>query len=129
MDVTLFAQHVTLHADRSIKSKDAMGSPNSKSKKPRSQSQDSSRRSLQNRRANMDPELYARLQSEAKAPYRGLRRFIYVAFTASGVIGGVVFLAQIASGDMGTTTLSNFAVQLGVIGLMVFLLRIDRAKD
>ncbi|MGB3494348.1 MAG: DUF3493 domain-containing protein [Elainellaceae cyanobacterium] len=105
-----------------------MGSPNSKFKPSRSNEKKSARRSPQNRRANMDPELYARLQSEAKAPYRGLRHFIYIACAASGVIGGFVFLAQIASGDMGTTALSNLAIQAGVIGLMVFLLRIDRAK-
>lgn len=104
-------------------------SKTSQSQNSRSESQNVSWRSLNKRRANIDPELYARLQAEAKAPYRGLRRFIYVAFAASGVIGGFIFLAQIASGEMGTTVLSNFAIQVGVVALMVFLLRIDRAKE
>lgn len=77
----------------------------------------------------MDPELYARLQAEAKAPYRGLRRFVYVAFGASGLIGGLIFLAQIASGQANTTVISNLAIQIGVVGLMIFLFRIDRPRD
>ncbi len=77
----------------------------------------------------MDPELYARLQAEAKAPYRTLRRFIYVAFAASGFIGGFIFLSQVLTGQTTPDTLGNLGIQTGVVALMVFLLRVDRAKS
>lgn len=73
------------------------------------------------RRHNLTPEQYQRLAAEAKAPYRGLRKFIYVAFGASGFIGAVVFLAQVASGHNLETALPNLALQLGVVALMVGL--------
>ncbi|AFZ30121.1 hypothetical protein Glo7428_1560 [Gloeocapsa sp. PCC 7428] len=72
------------------------------------------------------PEQYARLKAEAAAPYRGLRKFIYISFGASGFIGALVFLAQLAAGRDVETALPNFALQLGVIALMVFLFRWDR---
>ena len=81
-----------------------------------------------NRRSPMDSELYARLQAEAKAPYRGLRRFIYIAFGASGSLGALIFISQLLSGQGTQATLGNLAIQVGVIALMVYLFRIDRAK-
>ncbi|MBW4518974.1 MAG: DUF3493 domain-containing protein [Scytolyngbya sp. HA4215-MV1] len=70
-----------------------------------------------------DPEKYARLMAEAKAPYRGLRQFIYVAFGASGFIGGMVFLAQMLAGRNVEAALPNFALQVGVVALMIGLYR------
>lgn len=72
------------------------------------------------------PEQYARLKAEAAAPYRGLRKFVYVAFGASGFIGAVVFLAQLLAGRDVDAALPNFALQLGVVALMVFLFRWDQ---
>lgn len=71
-------------------------------------------------------EQYARLKAEAQAPYRGLRKFVYVACGASGFIGAIVFLAQLLAGRDVDTTLPNFALQVGVIALMVFLFRRDQ---
>jgi hypothetical protein len=68
-------------------------------------------------------EQYARLKAEAAAPYRGLRKFVYVACGASGFIGAFVFLAQLLAGQDVDTALPNFALQVGVITLMVFLFR------
>ncbi|RAQ42990.1 DUF3493 domain-containing protein [Arthrospira sp. O9.13F] len=75
---------------------------------------------------NLDPELYERLKAESKAPYRGLRQFIYVSFAASGLIGAVVFLAQLLSGRDVATALPNFALQVGVVALMVWLFRLEQ---
>ncbi|MEM9908809.1 MAG: DUF3493 domain-containing protein [Cyanobacteria bacterium P01_D01_bin.44] len=74
---------------------------------------------------NMSPEKRARLLAEAQAPFKGLRKFVYVACGASGLVGGVVFLAQLAAGRDVGTALPNFAVQAGVVGLMVFLFRLE----
>jgi len=73
-----------------------------------------------------NPEKYARLQEEIKAPYRGLRQFIYLAFGASGLIGAVVFLSQLAAGREVDTALPNFALQLGILALMVWLFRFEQ---
>ena len=74
-----------------------------------------------------DPQKYAHLIAEAKAPYRGLRKFVYAAFGASGAIGAAVFLAQILAGRDVEAALPNLAIQIGVIALMVWLFRIDKA--
>ena len=74
----------------------------------------------------LSPEKYARLRAEAKAPYRGLRKFIYVTFGASGFIGGIIFLAQLAAGQEVATALPNLALQIGVVALMVWLFRLDK---
>lgn len=73
-------------------------------------------------------EQYARLRAEAAAPYRGLRHFIYWSFGASGLIGAVVFLAQIAAGRNLDTALPSFALQVGVIALMIGLFRWDQSE-
>ena len=70
---------------------------------------------------NLDPEMYARLKAEAKAPYKSLRKFFYMTFGASGFIGAVVFLAKIIAGRDLTTALPNFALQIGLVALMLFL--------
>jgi hypothetical protein len=77
----------------------------------------------------LSPEKYARLRAEAKAPYRGLRKFIYLAFAASGLIGAIVFLAQLAAGNEVSTALPNLGLQIGVVALMVWLFRIDKGVE
>lgn len=77
----------------------------------------------------VSPQQYERLRAEIAAPYRPLRKFVYVACGASGFIGALVFLAQLASGrDMGSA-IPNFALQVGVVALMVWLFRIDRHRN
>lgn len=76
----------------------------------------------------MSPERYARLVAEAKAPYKGLRKFIYGAVGISGAIGAFVFFAQILSGRDLEHALPNLAVQMGVIGLMVLFFRLENRK-
>lgn len=44
-----------------------------------------------NPQSRLSPEQYARLKAEMAAPYRGLRKFIYIACGASGMIGVFVF--------------------------------------
>ncbi|NES95225.1 MAG: DUF3493 domain-containing protein [Desertifilum sp. SIO1I2] len=80
----------------------------------------------QRKPSNLTPEQYKQLRAEIKAPYRGLRQFIYVAFGASGFIGALVFLAQVASGREVGTALPNLALQLGVVALMVWLFRLEQ---
>ncbi|MDY7023131.1 MAG: DUF3493 domain-containing protein [Cyanobacteriota bacterium] len=74
----------------------------------------------------LSPEEYARLKAELKAPYRGLRQFIYGTFAASGFIGAVVFLAKVLAGQELSSTLPNLALQVGVVALMVWLFRLEQ---
>lgn len=73
----------------------------------------------------IDPEKFARLKAEAKAPYKGLRSFIYIGFGASALIGAGIFLLQLLAGTAQAATLPNFALQLGVLALMVGLFRYE----
>ena len=77
----------------------------------------------------LSPEVYARLKAETKAPYRGLRKFIYFTFGASGFIGAVVFLAQLAGGQEVNTAIPNLALQIGVVALMVWLFRLEQRAE
>lgn len=76
----------------------------------------------------MEPEKYARLKAEAAAPYRGLRKFVYVVCGASGAIGAFVFFAQVVAGRDVGTALPNLTLQVGIVALMVFLYRLDKEK-
>ena len=79
--------------------------------------------------AKLNPEQYERLRREAKSPYRGLRIFIYIAFAGSGFIGAVIFFARLIAGNGDLEpNLENFALQIGVLALMLWLYRIDRSK-
>ena len=78
------------------------------------------------RKSRLDPELYAQLRAEAKAPYRGLRQFIYIGFGASGFIGAFIFLMQLLAGREVEAALPNFALQIGVVALMVWLFRLEQ---
>lgn len=72
---------------------------------------------------NLSPEKYAKLRAEAKAPYKGLRQFFYLAFAASGLIGAFIFLAKLVAGVDVSSNLPNFALQIGLVTLMVLLFR------
>nr|MDJ0602067.1 DUF3493 domain-containing protein [Crocosphaera sp.] len=71
------------------------------------------------------PQKYASLKAEAQAPYKGLRKFFYIAFGASGFIGALVFLAKLVAGKEVAATLPNFALQIGVVALMIALFRLE----
>jgi Low psii accumulation1 / Rep27 len=77
---------------------------------------------------SIDPELWTRLQAEAKSPFRGLRQFVYVSCAISGAVGGVVFLFKLLAGRDLEATIPNLAIQIGVVAVMLWLLKIDRSK-
>ena len=79
-----------------------------------------------NSEKKLTSEQYQRLRAEVVSPYRGLRRFVYLGIGASGVIGAFVFFFQILAGRNLDQSLPNFALQVGIIGLMVFLWKWDK---
>jgi hypothetical protein len=87
-------------------------------------SNDSSKASQRFRK--LSPKEQAQLRAELKAPYRGLRQIIYLVFAASGFIGAFIFLAQMLAGRNVSTTVPNFALQTGVVALMIWLFRLEQ---
>lgn len=79
-----------------------------------------------NKLKERDPEIYARLVAESKAPYRGLRQFVYLAFGLSGLVGAFIFATQLAAGRGETNTLPNLALQLGLVALMAWFFRLEQ---
>ncbi len=78
--------------------------------------------------SQLQPERYARLKAEITAPYRGFRKFIYVACGSSGLIGAFIFLFQSLAGRSLETTLPNLALQIGIVAAMVFLWRWEERR-
>jgi Low psii accumulation1 / Rep27 len=80
-------------------------------------------------KSSLDPDKYARLRAEAKAPYRPLRKFVYLSFGISGLLGAFIFIVQIAAQRDVAETLPNLGVQIAVVALMVVLFRWDNKKN
>ncbi len=79
--------------------------------------------------SKLNPDQYKRLRLEAKSPYRGLRIFIYIALAGSGFIGAVIFFARLIAGNGELeANLGSFALQIGVLALILWLYRVDKAK-
>lgn len=79
--------------------------------------------------AQLNEEQLKQLRAELKSPYRGLRRFIYVALAGSALVGAVVFFFQLLAGETVATTFPNLMLQLGILSLMIGLLLRDRASQ
>jgi len=76
--------------------------------------------------SQISPEQHRRLKAEMAAPYRPLRQLVYLACGASGFIGGLIFLGQLAVGREVGEAIPNFALQVGVVALMVWLFRLEQ---
>ncbi|BAY09728.1 DUF3493 domain-containing protein [Calothrix sp. NIES-2098] len=83
----------------------------------------------QNPKSRLQPEQYARLKAEIVAPYRGLRKFIYVACGASGLIGAFIFFFKLLAGRDVDSALPNLLLQIGIVSLMVFLWRWEQQRQ
>ena len=77
----------------------------------------------------MSQERFERLVAETRSPFKGLRRVVYGAVGASGLLGAFVFGTQLLAGREVETALANLAVQLGVIGIAVLLFWLERPRD
>lgn len=77
----------------------------------------------QNRNNQLSAEKYAYLKAEAKAPFKGLRKFIYFALGASGAIGGFIFFVQLIAQKNISQNINNLLIQIAVVALMIFLYR------
>ena len=64
---------------------------------------------------SIDPALKARLLQEARTPWRGLRRGLWVALTASGAVGLATMAMRLASGAEVAST--DLLIQVSALGL------------
>ena len=77
--------------------------------------------------APLDPDLRERLLQEARTPWRGLRRALWLAFSASAAVGLATMALRASAG--GEVALSDLGIQVGALGLFGLLLWRDRAQD
>ncbi len=82
-----------------------------------------------NPKNRLNPEQYARLKAEMATPYRGVRQFIYIGFSASALIGAFIFFFQILAGRDIDSAVPNLAIQIGVLALMIFLWRWEQSRQ
>ena len=76
--------------------------------------------------SKIDPELKKKLLKETQAPFKGLRRILWVAFSGSAFLGLVIMLSKIASGS--ELPQNNILIQLGACIVFPTLLFFDRNK-
>ena len=77
--------------------------------------------------SQIDPELKKKLLKESQAPFKGLRRILWIAFSGSAFLGLFIMISKIASGS--ELQQNNILIQLGACILFHTLLLIDRNKD
>ena len=77
--------------------------------------------------SKIDPELKKNLLKESQAPFKGLRRILWIAFSGSAFLGLLIMLSKIASGS--ELQQNNLFIQLGACVIFPCLLFLDRKKD
>ena len=77
--------------------------------------------------SKIDPELKKKLLMESKAPFQGLRRILWVAFSGSAFLGLLIMLLKISNGS--ELEQNNLLIQLGACILFPILFFLDRNKD
>ena len=77
--------------------------------------------------SKIDPELREKLLKETQAPFKGLRRTLWIAFSGSAFLGLLIMLLKFTSGSEFQQ--NNFFIQLGACILFPTLLIFDKNKD
>ena len=77
--------------------------------------------------SKIDPELKKKLLKETQAPFKGLRRILWIAFSGSAFLGLIIMLSKIAGGN--ELQQNNLLIQLGACVIFPSLLFFDSNKD
>ena len=77
--------------------------------------------------SKIDPELKKKLLKETQAPFKGLRRLLWIAFSGSAFLGLLIMLFNIASG--GELQQNNILIQVGACILFPTLFFLDKNKN
>jgi len=75
----------------------------------------------------LDPALRQRLLQEARTPWRGLRRALWLALTASAGLGLATMSMRLSAGDAVAS--SDLLIQFTALALFGGLLWFDRNRD
>lgn len=75
----------------------------------------------------LDPALRERLLEEARTPWRGLRRALWLALTASGALGLATMAMRAAAG--GELASGDLLIQLTALSVFGSLLWFDRNRS
>ena len=76
--------------------------------------------------SKIDPELKKKLLKESQAPFKGLRKVIWIACSGSAFLGLFIMLSKITGGN--EIQQNNLLIQLGACLLFPFLLFLERDK-
>ena len=77
--------------------------------------------------SKIDPELKKKLLKESQAPFKGLRRILWIAFSGSAFLGLLIMVSKIASS--GELQQNNLFIQIGACIVFPILLYFDRNKN
>ena len=77
--------------------------------------------------SKIDPELKKKLLRETKAPFKGLRRLIWVTCSGSAFLGLFIMLSQMIGGN--EIQQNNLLIQLGATILFPTLFYLERDKN
>ena len=77
--------------------------------------------------SKIDPELKKKLLNESQAPFKGLRRILWITFSGSAFLGLFIMLAKIASGSEFQK--ENLLIQISACIIFPGLLFFDKNKN
>ena len=77
--------------------------------------------------SKIDPELRKKLLKESQAPFKGLRKILWITFTGSAFVGLLIMLSKISSGY--EVQQNNLLIQIGACIIFPLLLFLDRNKE
>ena len=77
--------------------------------------------------SKIDPELKKKLLKESQAPFKGLRKILWIAFTGSAFLGLFIMLSKVASGN--EIQQNSLLIQIGACLLFPLLLFLERNKE
>ena len=77
--------------------------------------------------SKIDPELKKKLLKESQAPFKGLRKILWIAFSGSALLGLLIMISKILSGS--ELQQNNLAIQIIACILFPTLLFFDRDKN
>ena len=77
--------------------------------------------------SKIDPKLKKKLLKESQAPFKGIRKILWIAFSGSAFLGLFIMLAKIANGS--ELQQNNLLIQVGACIVFPTLLFLDRNKD
>jgi len=77
--------------------------------------------------SKIDPKLKKRLLRESQAPFKGLRKILWIAFSGSAFLGLFIMLSKIAAGSEFQQ--SNLLIQLGACIIFPTFLFLERNNN